>query len=225
MNIPIFCINLERATERKDSIQKQWIDKIGLDIIFWKAYDRRDIERNIYPYPYNKDLTIKNLDRELSSGEIACSTSFCMLYEHILDNNYEEVIIMEDDIFPLINDKQQLFDTITEGKKEFPSAEIILLHKPKTPHGITIQKIYTSMCKKSSWGNQLFFIKKSSVIKAYDILKPMFFPADYPQTLLCNQGIVTASNNGLCGHHWRGQYSTTYIGNDIRKNVRRNFIK
>jgi glycosyl transferase family 25 len=223
--IPIFCINLDRATERKELIQKEWIDELGLDITFWKAYDRRDIEKKIYPYPYNKDLPIKNLKRELSSGEIACATSFCLLYEHILNNNYEEVVIMEDDIFPLINNKQQLFDTITEGKKEFPSAEMILLHKPRIPHEITIQKVYTSMCKKSSWGNQLFFIKKSSVIKAYDILKPMWFPADHPQRLLCNQQIVTVSNNGLCGHHWYGEYSTTYIGTDIRKNVHRKFIE
>ena len=220
--IPIFCVNLERAKERKHSIQKQWIDKIGLDIIFWKAYDRRDIEQNIYLYPYDKDLTIQNLKRELSSGEIACSTSFCMLYEHILDNNYDEVIIMEDDIFPLINNKHELFDTITEGKKEFNSSEMILLHKPSKPHRITIKKKYTSMCSKSSWGNQLFFVKKSAVIKAYNILKPMFFPADYPQRALSRHQIVTASNNPICGHYG-GEFSTTYIGNDLR-NSRRNFI-
>jgi GR25 family glycosyltransferase involved in LPS biosynthesis len=222
--IPIFCINLERATERKDTMQKEWIDKIGLDIIFWKAYDRRDIEQNVYPYPYKKDLAIKNFKRELSYGEIACSTSFCLLYEHILNNNYEEVIIMEDDISPLIKDKQELFDTIIEGKKEFPSSEMILLHKPYKPHQTTIEKEYTSMCTRSYWGNQLFFIKKSAVIKVYDILKIMCYPADYPQRILSKKEIITVSNKGLCDHNWNGKHSTTYIGNHSR-NTRRNFIE
>lgn len=221
--IPIFCINLERAKERREKIEKEWINKIGLDIIFWKAYDRRDIEKGIYPYIYNKDLTIKNLKRELNSGEIACSTSFCMLYEHILNSNYDEAIIMEDDIFPLISHKQELFDTITEGKKEFNLSEIILLHKPPRPHMITTKKKYTSMCNKSGWGSQLFFIRRTAIIKAYNILKPMFFPSDYPQRVLSKQGIVTVSNNPLCGHHWGGEFATTYIGNDLR-NSRRKFI-
>ena len=69
---------------------------------------------------------------------------------------------------------------------------------------------------------ELFFVKKSAVIKAYNILKPMFFPADYPQRALSRHQIVTASNNPICGHYG-GEFSTTYIGNDLR-NSRRNFI-
>ncbi len=221
--IPIFCVNLERAKERKELIQKKWIDQLGFKITFWNGYDRRHIENNKFVYQYDKNLAIQNLKRELNAGEIACSTSFCMLYQHILDNNYEEAIIMEDDVSPLIENKKDLFETIREGKKEFPESEMILLHKPYKPHEITVKKQYTSKCGKSSWGNQLFFVKKSAVIKAYNILKLMFLPADHPQLLLSKQQIVTVSNKGLCSHHWNGDMATTYIGNDLRS-TKRKFI-
>ena len=125
MNIPIFCINLERATERKEYIQKEWIDKLGFDITFWKAYDRRNIEQNKIIYPYDKNLTIKTIGRELNTGEIACSTSFCMLYEHCLNNNINEILIIEDDAIP-INDTKKVFEYISAGKQEFPNSHIFL---------------------------------------------------------------------------------------------------
>lgn len=223
--IPIFCINLERAIERKDSIQKEWIDKIGLDIIFWKAYDRRDIELNIYPYPYNKDLTIKNLKRELSSGEIACSTSFCMLYEHILDNNYEEVIIMEDDIFPLIKNKQELFEKIIEGKKEYSESNFMILHRKKNlikTQKIISQKKYFSEINPVPWGNMLIYLDKTAIKKTYEILKQMICPADNAQRILFDKKElnVIVVNDSLCRH----DTDNTYIGNDFR-NSHRNFIK
>jgi hypothetical protein len=221
MNIPIFCVNLERATERKELITKKWIDELGLDITFWKAYDRRDIDNNKFIYPYHKELTVKFMGRELNNGEIACATSFCMLYEHILENNYEEVIIMEDDIIPLINNKIEMFSTIGAGKIEFPSSELILLHRPHKPHQITVKKQYTSLCQICHWGNQLFYVNKTGLQKIYSILKNMYYVADYPQKSICKDETVIASNKGLCDHNWNGINATTYIG----RNKRRNFIK
>lgn len=96
--IPIFCINLLRAIERKQIMKEIWIDKLGLDITFWKAHDRRDVERGVNLYNYNAEITKEKIGRELSAGEIACSSSYISLYQHILINDIPEVIIMEDDI-------------------------------------------------------------------------------------------------------------------------------
>ena len=37
-NIPIFCINLDRADERKQTVQQEWINKLKLDIKLSKVY-------------------------------------------------------------------------------------------------------------------------------------------------------------------------------------------
>ena len=50
----IFCINLERAGERKNRIENLWINKLELNIDFWKAYDRRLINKGISEYLYNR---------------------------------------------------------------------------------------------------------------------------------------------------------------------------
>jgi GR25 family glycosyltransferase involved in LPS biosynthesis len=221
MNIPIFCLNLERATERKEYIQKEWIDKLGFNINFWKSYDRRDIENNNYIYQYNKELAKQNFGRELSYGEIACATTFCMLYEYLLNNSYEEAIIMEDDIIPLISDKKELFHTIDQGKTEFPLSELMLLHKSRNPHNVSIKREYHSLCKRPCWGNQLFYINKAGLIKTHNILKTMSCPADAPQRVLAQLDIVIASNKPLCDHHWSGRDSTTYIGNSFRRTSRK----
>jgi GR25 family glycosyltransferase involved in LPS biosynthesis len=228
MNIPIFCINLERATERKELIQKEWIDKLNLDIVFWSAYDRRRIENKEYFYPYD-EISAKNnfLHRELNDGEIACATSFCMLYEHILKNNYSEAIIMEDDITPLFDNKSELFTKIEQGKKEFPNADIMLLHEyplidKKKVYGI--KKDIFSMCDKSPWGNQFFYANRKAITALYHLLKIIKFPADYPQLLLSAQKRVIIVNQPMCYHEWTGPNSKTYIGNSLR-GTNRKFIE
>jgi hypothetical protein len=144
-----------------------------------------------------------------------------MLYEHLLNNNYEEAIIMEDDIIPLINYKDELFHTIDKGKIEFPSSELMLLHRSNYPHGVSIKREYHSLCKSPCWGNQLFYINKAGLIKTYNILKTISCPADAPQKVLAQLDIVIASNKPLCDHLWTGVNSTTYIGNSFRGSVRK----
>lgn len=231
MSIPIFCINLERATERKELISKKWIDELGLDITFWKAYDRKDIANNNYIYPYNEINSINYFGRKLSNGEIACATSFCMLYEFLIKKNYNEVLIMEDDIIPNFTDKLVLFNKIEKIKKEFAQTQIILLHnlhpsqmQSQKKEIFYKKKTQSSLCKIAPWGNQLYYIKLNAIKMIYNILKTMTMPADYPQNILAKKNLVCIANNPLCYHEWMGQNSTTYIGNEYR-NTHRKFIE
>jgi len=225
-DIPIFCINLERAKERKDKIKRQWIDELKLDINFWKAYDKRDILNGHYVYPYTKELSEKTLGRQLSPGEIACVTSYCQLYEHCLENNYDSVIIMEDDVTPNLIDGNELFSTINYSITEFPNIEMLLLHKPppyqqKIFHEIyNTKKIHASLCKRTPWGNQMFYIKRAGVTKLYSMLKEMRMAADHVQQYLAHNQLVAISNKPLCFHAWFGENSDTYIGNEIRNTHR-----
>lgn len=226
-NIPIFCVNLERAKERKEKITQEWIDGIGLPIQFWNAYDRRNIASGNFIFNYDPIETKKFLDRELSDGEIACATSFCMLYEYILTKQYKEVIIMEDDISPLIKTNNDLYEIIQAGKKEFPEAEMIVLHEINS----NIQKIeqiikkeYCSQCDVVPWGNMLLYITDTGVDKLYNFLNKLLCPADYAQRYLyqINTLKVIVANKSLCFHNT----NDSYIGNDIRfSRSFRNFIQ
>ena len=215
-NIPIFCINLDRADERKQTVQQEWINKLKLDIKFWKAYDRRDIKEGNYVYPYDSKATKTHFNRELSYGEIACATSFAMLYEFSINNDFEEIIVMEDYISPLINHKNILFNYIQEAKKEFPDCEFIILQgKPVNQKYNEIEtKVFFSKIYPIPYGNFFLYLNKSGIYKIYNLLRQMIFPADVPQNILFKQGLlnVIVSNIALAEHNTL----TTYIGNDLR---------
>ena len=228
--IPIYCVNLKRAYQRRQYIQYEWVIKLKFQINFWEAYDRIDIEKGIFRYPYDSIQTKAQIGRELNSGEIACSTSFCSLYEHILEKNLYEVIIIEDDIIPKINNKNQLYNMIDVGKAEFPQAEIMLLHEPEPKDRVwhdancIIRKNFFSLCVIPPWGNQMFYSTKTGIEKMYSILKNMTMPADEPQKFLAKEDLVILSNIGLCEHFWTGSQATSYIPNNYR-NTYRKFIK
>lgn len=224
--IPIFCIHLERATERKRLIQDLWIDKLGLDITFWPAYDRRLIEKDQIIYPYNRTKALSLMERELNHGEIACATSFCLLYEHIMQNNILECIILEDDVVPLIDNKEIIFSTIAKGKEEFPNAQMMILHKPAEidlinhPTSMFYHKnSNASLCKVTPWGNLCFYIKIDAVMYAWKLLRQMCCVADYPQRELGMANKVMIANNPIC-EHYEADEAKTYIGNEHRKSNR-----
>lgn len=229
--VPIFCINLERAAERKEIITKQWIDGLGLNIVFWKAHDRRDIENNNYLYHYNKDLTKKIYGRELSAGEIACATSFVSLMKHCIDSKIEKCIIMEDDVIPLVNNQNYIWDLISNMEIEFPECLMALLHKVpsfqyrKKDQIFYKSKKYFSLCNVAPIGNQMFIIKKEGIKIFYENLQTLFYPADMIQKVFfAPKQMLCIANNPVCDHAWFDRHGgTTYIGNDIR-NTHRRFI-
>lgn len=214
--IPIYCINLKRATERKQRIQEEWINNLNFNIKFWLAYDRRNIENNKLIYKYDSARTQKFLGRELSLGEIACATSYTMLYSYLLNNDYDEVIVMEDDISPTIQNKTELFYIIDKGKIEFPDAEMFILHgiDPRIDPMPIISKTYFSRYDSPPWGNMLMYLKRSAMNTLHNFLRQMICPADHPQKILFsrNQLDVIVSNKQLCLHNT----NDTYIGNDLR---------
>lgn len=228
-HIPIFCINLQRAAEREQLIRERWINKLQLNITFWNAFDRRDVENGHLIYPYSSKEARRRIGRELSSGEIACVTSFSTLYEYIINNNIKEAIVMEDDIDPTFTHRDQLFDIINQGKIEFPHAEMILLHQ--MPNYVTAdvkfcEKVYSikksvcSQCECAPIGNQLFYITNNAARLLLEQLIPISIPADWPQILIAKQNKVIISNKPLCKHEW-GLKGTTYIGNALRTTHRK----
>jgi GR25 family glycosyltransferase involved in LPS biosynthesis len=139
-----------------------------------------------------------------------------MLYSYLLNNDYDEVIVMEDDVSPTIQNKTQLFDTIHNGKVEFPGAEMFILHgkNPKLHNIPLVCKEYFTRYQKPPWGNMLLYLKKSAINTLHNFLCRMICPADHPQKILfaLNQLDVVVANKQLCVHNT----VNSYIGNDLR---------
>jgi glycosyl transferase family 25 len=115
--IPIYCINLLRATERKSRIIRDWVEGLGLKIEFIEAIDRRNI---------NKPKNIR-----ISEGEIACIMSHNIAYQNLLKSEYNQAVILEDDALPIFRKKEIFFNAINYSNEEFPFSDVLILQKTK----------------------------------------------------------------------------------------------
>ena len=162
-NIPVYCINLLRASDRREQIIDQWTHKLDIHIEFIEAVDRRNL--------------INLSTNKLSTGEIACIMSHNLAYDKLLNSPHDMALILEDDAIPVFKDtsrgkrlyKNQLFDTIYKSFSEFPESYSLILHKTPRRWGIPVgtsrveKKIYSSLLKGSTTGTYGYVIKKSGV--------------------------------------------------------------
>ncbi|MEO5996473.1 MAG: glycosyltransferase family 25 protein [Chitinophagaceae bacterium] len=97
----IYVLTIQRATERQEKVKNN-LD--GLDFEFFYGTDKIDwskekfIEKGIY----NEKLAVKmhRYGKKMSLGEVAAALSHKQLYEDIIKNNYQKVLIFEDDVIP-----------------------------------------------------------------------------------------------------------------------------
>lgn len=95
----VYVISLPRATERHEHFKKELK---GLNYsIFWgkdkNGFDRQElIKCNVY----NEELAITHhrYGKVMSLGAIGCSWSHLLVYQDMLKNNYDKILILEDDI-------------------------------------------------------------------------------------------------------------------------------
>lgn len=76
-----FCINLERRPDRWEKMNKIFI-QAKLQVTRWNASEPKDIVDNIQGSPTQK----------------ACSQSHIRVWKHIVENNLEYALVMEDDV-------------------------------------------------------------------------------------------------------------------------------
>lgn len=231
-NIPIFCINLRRAKERRQLIEDEWIAKLGFNILFFEAFDRKEIdENNNFIYEYHPKNAILKIKRPLNTGEIACATSFGLLTEVILKLGIDKVIIMEDDISPLFKSKDDFFYILNQGIEEYPNSEAFIMHKPlsnwlwePSDDKFYERKQYFSLLKRAPYGTQfIYFNSRQGIQKYHDAVIKMQYPADLVwNDIFTPDKTMVYANNPLVSHD-NTSNSTTYIGNEYR-GIKRRYI-
>lgn len=113
----IYVLSLERANERQKRIRERLE---GLNFEFFLGVDKNHLSEAIMEkdkiYDEIKARELNRYGKGMVLGHIACSLSHRLLYEKILREGYQRVLIFEDDIVPLY----QNLDYLPEALSELP---------------------------------------------------------------------------------------------------------
>lgn len=109
----ILVVTIPRLTARHQYVKDQLQ---GLPYEFFYGADKQELSNDFITQNYN-EAKAKKLQRQgkpLNAGEIACSLSHRMVYEAMIKNNWQKVLILEDDVVPLINNFHLLEQCLNE---------------------------------------------------------------------------------------------------------------
>lgn len=96
-SLPIWVINLKQDEARRIFMAEQ-LNRLGLSFEFVEAVDGREVEKDDLGF-YSPILARKLFDRELLPGELGCALSHIRLWEKMVNENIQEALILEDDIY------------------------------------------------------------------------------------------------------------------------------
>ncbi|WP_156896362.1 glycosyltransferase family 25 protein [Aestuariibacter salexigens] len=97
-----YVLTLKDATDRQQSV-KQALQ--GLDFTFFYGTDKRNmsmqqvIDEGVYDDTRHRQL--KRTHRSMMLGEIACALSHRNMWQDMVENGYQRVMIFEDDVLPV----------------------------------------------------------------------------------------------------------------------------
>lgn len=92
---PLFVINLERSTARKDTMKRQ-LDRLHLPHVFFPAVDGQTLsESDLRCYARRRRRLL--FGKDLSRNELGCLLSHRAIYRKMIDENIPVAIVLEDD--------------------------------------------------------------------------------------------------------------------------------
>lgn len=111
----VLVLTVPRFKDRQEKV-KQRLSGIAFD--FFYGVDKNDLSeeyvRNNYHYDKKNSLAVRQHYPPLNSGEIACALSHRNIYQAMIDNNWQHVLIFEDDVVPDENNISSIKETLKE---------------------------------------------------------------------------------------------------------------
>lgn len=213
-DIPIVCINLERATERRAMIEKEWISDRGCPVHFIEAYDRRRIDAGELLFNYDSTAAVNYMKRSLTSGEIACATSHALAINYAKENNLEHIVIIEDDVIPLFRDYNEFNSILSHLHTEYPQPCIAMLHCEflALPYKFKEKKQYFNQVSRPTYGTWAYYLPSALYDSFTKDLLSYRAPADWHWKNYVSTNQLVAASSPLAYH----ASLNTYIGNEHR---------
>jgi len=213
------CINLDRATERRERFTKDWIDDLGFPVRFFSAFDRREVEAGKLHFSYDEATAKRRTGRPLSAGEIACATSHALVMrEEIEFCGPEGVFIFEDDCVPLPG-ANEILRRVQTAASALHGVEVIACHKPQSSYTFSEKVNGAVRIIRPPWGSMCTWYSSQGLRRAYDILSCMEIPTDWLWRDLAVAEKFALLVPPVASHDG----GTTYIGNEHR-GIQRAFI-
>ncbi|KAL5012579.1 hypothetical protein ScPMuIL_011130 [Solemya velum] len=129
----VYMINLVRRQERRDRMMKSF-DILGIDAKVLDAVDGKLLNET-----YLKKLGVQMMPgyadpyhvRPLTMGEIGCFLSHYKIWEDMLDNNYERIIVFEDDVRFEPYFRRKFFNMMREVDTKVPDWDLLYIGRKR----------------------------------------------------------------------------------------------
>jgi GR25 family glycosyltransferase involved in LPS biosynthesis len=214
------CINLERATERRERFTRDWIIGLGFPVEFFTAYDRRQVEAGQFYFLYDEAAARRRTRRPITAGEIACATSHALVMREEMEYcGPEGVIIFEDDCYPQPG-ADRLVERIQTAVKALPGVEVVACHQPHVKFTVRETAGGAVRIKQPPWGSIVTWYSPQGLRRAFELTSRLNCPADWIWQDFAREGKFAMLQPAVASH---ARSDTTYIGNQHR-GVRRTFI-
>jgi len=95
-NIPITVINLKKDIDRKNNITQQ-LNKLSLEFDFFDAIYGSNLSSDELNAAYNPKNSIEKGMKVLNKGEVGATLSHFSIYQKMINENIDRMVILEDD--------------------------------------------------------------------------------------------------------------------------------
>lgn len=111
----VLVLTVPRFKERQQKVKERLA---GISFDFFYGLDKNDLDADTinhnYIYDKKASLAVRQVFKELNTGEIACSLSHRNIYQAMIDNKWNRILILEDDVVPDYNTLPLLFGAVKE---------------------------------------------------------------------------------------------------------------
>ncbi len=237
----IFIINLERDTNRKKNIQKQLDEQDIRNYEFIKAVDGQNGGLDDQTFHVISEWREPFSSKVMTKGEIGCALTHYTIWQRIVKENLDYVLILEDDVIlcDKFNNNLKIYENIDTFANAVETLDIDLFYLGRRPINTQNEiKINANIIKvKYSYGCHAYILSCTGAKKllSYNYINhlfpldefiPMLYDADYPHSHMLKyfqnrpKFNVYSTNPLLVDIVFHDQYKSTtyntdpYINND-----------
>jgi glycosyl transferase, family 25 len=144
----VFILTVPRFKNRHEKVKQRLS---GISFEFFYGVDKNDLDENTislnYSYHKRNSLAVRQIFPPLNKGEIACALSHRNIYQTMVDNGWERILIFEDDVVPDFNTLPLLADCLKQLPEDWELFYLGYLKNEKATLGRIIkQNWYRVMC-------------------------------------------------------------------------------
>ena len=136
-------VSVPRFTDRHEKVKQQLA---GLPFDFFWGADKLQLNYNEVKadgtYDEQKARKLQRQGKALNLGEIACSLSHRNLYAAIIANGWKKVLILEDDVLPIIENMNVLPDALNEIPEDWELVYLGYLKHEKVTAGLKAKQFF-----------------------------------------------------------------------------------